>query len=114
MSKIKSIKKIGSNFIITFRFYVDVIKAVKKEIRILKSLQKQPMPNVISKRQTHTVITSIRENKYSVYNVLLKKKSGFYFDPKSPRNNFRKFSRKKKLKNGQPGSRQPALGPAAG
>ena len=30
------------------------------------------MPNVISKKQTHTVITSIRENKYSVYNVLLK------------------------------------------
>ena len=72
MSIIESIKKIGSNFIITFRFYADVIKAVKKEKRILKSLQKQPMPNVISKKQTHTVITSIRENKYSVYNVLLK------------------------------------------
>ena len=72
MSIIDSIKKIKSNFILTFRFYIDVFKAVKKEIRILKSLQNQPVPNVISKNQTHTVITSIRENKYSVYNVLLK------------------------------------------
>ena len=72
MSIIKSIKKIESNFILTFRFYIYVFKAVKKEIRILKSLQNQPVPNVISKKQTHTVITSIRENKYSVYNVLLK------------------------------------------
>ena len=72
MSIIKSIKKIESNFILTFRFYIYVFKAVKKEIRILKSLQNQPVSNVISKKQTHTVITSIRENKYSVYNVLLK------------------------------------------
>ena len=72
MSIIKSIKKIKSNFILTFRFYIYVFKAVKKEIRILKSLQNQPVPNVISKKQTYTVITSIRENKYSVYNVLLK------------------------------------------
>ena len=72
MSIIKSIKKIESNFILTFRFYIYVFKAVKKEIRILKSLQNQPVPNVISKKQTYTVITSIRENKYSVYNVLLK------------------------------------------
>ena len=72
MSIIESIKKIKSNFILTFRFYIYVFKAVKKEIRILKSLQNQPVPNVISKKQTYTVITSIRENKYSVYNVLLK------------------------------------------
>ena len=72
MSIVKSIKKIKSNLILTLTFYMDVIKTVKKEIRILKSLQNQPVPNVISKKQTHTVITSIRENKYSVYNVLLK------------------------------------------
>ena len=72
MNIIKSIKKIESNFILTFRFYIDVFKAVKKEMRILKSLQNQPVPNVISKKQTHTVITSIRENKYLVYNILLK------------------------------------------
>ena len=51
---------------------MDVIKAVKKEIRILKSLQNQTVPNVISKKQTYTTIASIRENKYSIYNVLLK------------------------------------------
>ena len=71
MSIIKSIKKIESNFILTFRFYIYVFKAVKKEIRILKSLQNQSVPNVISKKQTHTVITSIRENKYSVYRKII-------------------------------------------
>ena len=72
MSIVKSIKKIKSNLIITLTFYMDVIKAVKKEIRILKSLQNQTVPNVISKKQTYTTIASIRENKYSIYNVLLK------------------------------------------
>ena len=72
MSIIKSIKKIKSNLILTLIFYMDVIKAVKKEIRILKSLQNQTVPNVISKKQTYSTIASIRENKYSIYNVLLK------------------------------------------
>ena len=72
MSIVKSIKKIRSNLILTLTFYMDVIKAVKKEIRILKSLQNQTVPNVISKKQTYTTIASIRENKYSIYNVLLK------------------------------------------
>ena len=72
MSIIKSIKKIKSNLILTLTFHIDVIKAVKKEIRILKSLQNQTVPNVISKKQTYSTIASIRENKYSIYNVLLK------------------------------------------
>ena len=72
MSIIKPIKKIKSDIILTFNFYMDVYRAVKKEIRILKSLQNQPVPNVISKKQSYTTIASIRENKYSVYNVLLK------------------------------------------
>ena len=72
MSIIKSIKKIKIKLIITLTFYMDVIKAVKKEIRILKSLQNQTVPNVISKKQTYSTIASIRENKYSIYNVLLK------------------------------------------
>ena len=72
MSIVKSIKKIKSKLIITLTFYMDVVKAVKKEIRILKSLQNQTVPNVISKKQTYSTIASIRENKYSIYNVLLK------------------------------------------
>ena len=72
MSIIKQLKKIKSDIILTFRFYMDVYKAVKKETRILKSLQNQPVPNVISKKQFYSTIASIRENKYSMYNVLLK------------------------------------------